>query len=141
MTYRIPPEEVLADAIRVVLSEYPMVTSQRKLAKLVLRKLREEDELYTASEERIRRVAIERGAAKVEIHCRPGEERSRKGRCPVCGSRMKRIRNETIFGGSVTLGYRCDRCPYWTGMRKRIPARYIFYADGYPDGRTSILPT
>jgi len=131
MSYRIPHFEVLAEVIREVLRGRPTVSSQRKLTELVLRKLKEIDADYTASEERIRRVAIDSGVAKIEIHCREGEERSRQSRCPVCCSKMRRIRNETIFGGTVTLGYKCTRCPYWTGLKRRIPVRYVFYGDGY----------
>ncbi len=47
-------------------------------------------------------------------------------KCPVCGARLRKVRNMTVFGGTVTLGYRCDRCRYWTGLRKRVPTRYIF---------------
>jgi len=131
MSYRIPSKEVLADAISAVLQKRPMVGSQRKLTQLVLKKLRSIEKDYTASEERIRRVAIDSGAAKIEIHCRESEEKSRYSRCPVCGSKMRRIRNETIFGGTVTLGYKCTRCPYWTGLQLRVPVRYVFYGDGY----------
>jgi hypothetical protein len=131
MSYRIPPAELLADAIKAVLDRHPMVGSQRRLTILVLRELRKMDPGYTASEERIRKVAIDHGLAKLEIHAREGEEKSRYSRCPVCDSKMRRVRNETIFGGTVTLGYKCTKCPYWTGMRKRIPIRYVFYGDGY----------
>ena len=131
MSYRIPTSEVLAEAIRDVLRRRPTVGSQRRLTELVLRELKGIDEDYTASEERIRKVAIDSGSAKIEIHCREGEERSRYTRCPVCGSKMNRIRNETVFGGTVTLGYKCTKCPYWTGLKRRMPIRYVFYGDGY----------
>lgn len=131
MGYRIPPSDLLADIISALLRRRPTVSSQRKLTELVLRELKSIDPDYTASEERIRRVAIDSGAAKIEIHCREAEERSRYTRCPVCGSKMNRIRNETIFGGTVTLGYKCTKCPYWTGLKRRVPIRYVFYGDGY----------
>jgi len=140
MSYRIPPAELLADTIRAVLDRHPMVGSQRRLTALVLRELRKEDPGYTASEERIRRVTIDHGLAKLEIHAREAEEKSRYSRCPVCGSKMKRVRNETIFGGTVTLGYKCMRCPYWTGLRKRIPIRYVFYGDGYEKAERKARP-
>ncbi len=132
MSYRIPPSDLLVDVIKEVVKKHLTVSSQRKLTELVLRRLKDIDKEYAASEERIRRVAIDSGVAKIEIHCREGEEKSRYSRCPVCGSKMVRIRNETVFGGTVTLGYKCTKCPYWTGLRRRIPIRYVFYGDGYP---------
>ena len=83
MSYRIPSTDLLADTIREVLRRTPMIVSQRKLTKIVLSGLRTIDEDYAVSEERIRKVAIDSGAAKIEIHCREGEERSRYTRCPV----------------------------------------------------------
>lgn len=131
MSYRIPPKEVLAGVITAVMERHQMITSQRKLADLVLKELKKIDPEFTATESRIRKVAVESGAAKLEIHAKESEEKTRYTPCPVCGSKMKRIRNETIFGGTVTLGYRCTRCPYWTGMKRRVPVRYVFYSDGY----------
>jgi Zn finger protein HypA/HybF involved in hydrogenase expression len=131
MGYRIPSSEILAEAIKAVLKRHPMVGSQRKLTSLVLKELKTIDEEFTAGEERIRRVAIDSEVAKIEIHCREGEEKSKYTKCPVCGSKMRRIRNETIFGGTVTLGYKCLKCPYWTGLKRRMPIRYVFYGDGY----------
>ncbi len=26
----------------------------------------------------------------------------------------------------VELGFKCTKCPYWTGPRKRVPVRYTF---------------
>lgn len=130
MSYRIPPKEVLAGAIKAVMEQHQMVNSQRKLTDLVLKELKKIDPEYTATEDRIRRVAIESGAAKLEIHARESDEKTRQTPCPVCGAKMRRIRNETIFGGTVTLGYRCTRCPYWTGMKRRMPVRYIFHSYG-----------
>jgi len=129
MSYRIPSEETLVKAVREVLSARSMITSQRALSSLVNHKLKNIDSAYTATEERIRKLIINKDLGKIEIHAREGEEKSKAGRCPVCSTRMKRIRNQTIFGGTVTLGYKCMKCPYWTGLRKRIPIRYVFYGE------------
>jgi len=133
MSYRIPPADTLAEAISEALKGRPMVVSQQKLTKIVLKKLKDKDPEYTATEERIRKLSIDRDLAKIEIHAREADDRSRYGRCPVCSSKMKRIQNETIFGGTVTLGYKCTKCPYWTGLKRRIPIRYVFYGDDYRD--------
>lgn len=129
MSYRIPSAEILIEAIREVLSSHSMIVSQRTLSGLVNHKLKILDSAYTATEERIRKLIINKDLGKIEIHARESEERSKAGRCPVCSARMKRIRNQTIFGGTVTLGYKCMKCPYWTGLRKRIPVRYVFYGE------------
>jgi len=130
MTYKIPKADVLAIAIKEALREQSTVISQIKLTKLVKAQLKKMDPEFTASEERIRKVALVKKLTKIEIQSREAQEKSSKMPCPVCGSRVKRIQNETIFGGKVTLGYKCKSCGYWTGLRRRVPTRYIFYGDG-----------
>jgi len=130
MTYKIPKADVLAEAIQGALREQSMVISQTLLTKLVVSQLKRMDPQYTASEERIRRIAVVRKLAKLVIETREADERSKKVRCPVCGSKTKKVQNETIYGGTVTLGYKCQSCGYWTGMKRRVPVRYTFYGDG-----------
>jgi DNA-directed RNA polymerase subunit RPC12/RpoP len=129
MAYKVPRADVLAEAIRCVLNEQNTVISQNLLAELVNACLKRDDPDYTASEERIRRVTLIRKLARVQIVTREADERSRHARCPVCGAKTKRIQNETVFGGTVTLGYKCRSCGYWTGLRRRVPTRYIFHSE------------
>ncbi len=129
MAYKVPKADVLAEAIRNVLREQNTVISQNLLTELVNACLKRDEPDYTASEERIRRLTLARKLAKVQIVTREAEERSRHGRCPVCGSKTKRIQNETVYGGTVTLGYKCRACGYWTGLKRRVPTRYIFYGE------------
>ncbi len=140
MTYKVPKANVLAETIKDVLKDQTTVISQNRFAQLVNQYLKRVDAEFTASEERIRRIALLNGLAKVEIETREAEERSKKARCPVCGSKTERIQNETIFGGTVTLGYKCPSCGYWTGLRKRIPTRYIFYTEGMRPPREPLDP-
>lgn len=124
-TYRIPKVDVVRDAISRVLTTRHQVTSQRQLKRLVERDLRG-DEMYRIGPRRLRLAAIDSGFVDLEIHTRETVERRSQVKCPVCGSRLRKTRNMTVFGGTVTLGYRCDRCRYWTGLRKRVPTRYVF---------------
>jgi len=131
MTYKIPKADILALAIKEVLREHKTVISQARLTELVNSKLKKMDPEYAASEERVRRVTLATRLAKVEIQTRELEDKSRNAPCPVCGKkRMRRIQNRTIFDGRVTLGYKCRSCGYRTGLRKRVPVRYIFNAEG-----------
>jgi len=129
MTYKIPKADVLAWAIQETLREQKTVISQNKLTELVNANLRNMDAQYRASQERIRRTTLLNKLAKVDIQTREVEGLSRSATCPVCGRRMRRLQNETIFGGKVSLGYKCRACGYWTGLRRRVPVRYIFNAD------------
>ena len=126
MAYRIPSDTEVIQAIKDVLDRYGAISSQRKLTELVLRSLRRRDSDYTVSEERVRKLAIANGLATLDIRCRETKDKTAAGSCPVCGGRTQRIKNLTVYGGSVTMGYRCKTCGYWTGLKNRVPTLYVF---------------
>ncbi len=126
MAYKIPSDTEVVEAIRDVLSRYGIINSQRKLTEFVLRSLRRHDSDYAISEERVRKLALGNGLASVEIRCRDTREKTSAGACPVCGGRTERIKNLTVYGGSVTMGYKCKTCGYWTGIKNRVPTLYVF---------------
>lgn len=123
--YRIPSRERVRDALRRVLARQKRISSQRQLKELLEREMANEED-YRVSGPRARDVAFESGLVEMEVECRETEERGGLHRCPVCRTRLERVKNRTVFGGTVTLGYDCPRCPYWTGLRRRVPTRYIF---------------
>ena len=124
-SYRIPSDARVRESLARILSTRQVVDSQRKLKRLVEKDLKG-DERYRVGEPRLRLLAIESGLVDLEIRCRDTQEMRSLVRCPVCGERVKKVRNMTVFGGTVTLGYRCGRCKYWTGLRRRVPTRYVF---------------
>jgi len=124
-SYRIPSDARIRESLARILSTRQIVDSQRKLKQLVDKDLRG-DEKYRVGEPRLRLLAIESGLVNLEIRCRDTQEMRSLVRCPVCGERLKKVRNMTVFGGTVTLGYRCGRCKYWTGLKRRVPTRYVF---------------
>lgn len=127
MSYRVPTAEVLAVAIADVLREHGAITSQKLFARFVREKLHCLDKDYSVTEERVRMIAIQSGLVTVEVETRDTGIRVRGGRCPVCDSRMRKVRNSTLYGGSVILGYRCTSCSYKMGTTKRVPVRYTFH--------------
>lgn len=126
MAYRIPSDTEIIQAIKEVLDRYGAISSQRKLTELVLRSLRRHDSDYTVSEERVRKLAIANGLATIDIRCRETKDKTSAGSCPVCDGKTEMIKNLTVYGGSVTMGYRCRTCGYWTGLRNRVPTLYVF---------------
>ena len=122
-----PPVEVLAIAIADALREHGAISSQRLFAHFVREKLRCIDRAYGVTEERVRRTAIQSGLVKVDVETRDTGVRVKGGRCPVCNSRLRRVRNRTLYGGYVILGYRCISCPYKMGTTRRVPVKYTFH--------------
>ncbi|MEF8832150.1 MAG: hypothetical protein V5A66_01370 [Candidatus Thermoplasmatota archaeon] len=127
MSYSIPSDEEVKSALRYVMRRNKGINSLNKLRNLVLSELQNNDPDYTVGFERIRKLAVTASFMKTDIYARKSEKKdSLKGKCPVCGNKLEKRKNETIFGGSVTLGYKCQECPYWTTLERRIPTRYSF---------------
>ena len=123
--YRIPKDDQVLAALRRATAVKPTVDSQRKLKRLVDKELRG-DEMFRVGEERVRHLAIDSKLFELRILTRETDRKKSITNCPVCSSRLRRLRNMTVFGGTVTLGYKCGTCGYWTGLRRRVPVRYVF---------------
>ena len=130
MAYRVPEDAVVVAASQRVLRAAKSVVSQREMGRQVLRELRREDATYTVGAERVRRLVALQPFARIELRARKGSRDKILTRCPVCGTKLERLKNQTLFGGEVTLTLRCPACKYWTGKEKRVPTLYIFHLQG-----------
>lgn len=119
-------DEAIRTAIEDVLRERRIVRSQHKLKELVQARLAQEYPGVKVSEPRVRFLAVNLPTVQLDIHCRFTDTRTAMSRCPVCGSELRQVKNQTVFGGTVTLEHRCRKCPYWTGVKRRTPTYYIF---------------
>ena len=130
MTYHIPSDKDIQKALNVVFKKTHIVNSQKELKKLVEKELRTKDKKFGVSGKRLRHLAINSDLINLDIHSREGDPKKILTKCPVCDSHLKRVKNLTIWGGEVTLEFRCIKCGYWTGKKKRIPKRYTFHLIG-----------
>jgi hypothetical protein len=130
MGWKFAKDEVILEAIKRALGNRKTMCSQRELRDKVLRELKRSEPGLTATGRRIRRLAITSGQAHVEIHWRDTDKRTARSRCPVCGSPLKATKNETVFGGTVTLGFSCPVCPFRTTIKRKEPTRYTFTRKG-----------
>ena len=127
MSYLIPSDDQIKDALRNILKKFRVVQSQNRLKNLVKKELDTKKQKYGITGNRIRNVAINSDFIKLEIHSREGDPKKIMNKCPVCNSVLKRVKNLTIWGGKVTIEFNCPNCGYWTGKKKRIPTRYVFH--------------
>ena len=127
MGYHIPSDEQVLNSLEKVLKKFRTVTSQNKLKKIVTKELTNKKKKFSVSVSRLRNIAINSDFVKLEIHSREGDPKKLMIKCPVCSSTLKRVKNLTIWGGEVTIEFRCKKCGYWTGKKKRIPTRYVFH--------------
>lgn len=127
MNYHIPSDKQIETALKKVLTKFRTVSSQNRLKQLVTGELKTKKKTFGASGSRLRNLAIQSDFVRLEIHSREGDPKKVLTKCPVCGSSLKRVKNLTIWGGEVTIEFRCNLCGYWTGKKKRIPTRYVFH--------------
>jgi len=127
MVYHIPSDEDILGAVKKVFQKYHTVTSQRSLKKFVENELQSKKKQLHVSEPRLRTLVLNSGLVQVEIRTREGDPDKILHKCPVCGGPLQRVKNQTIYGGEVTIEFRCDVCGYWTGKKKKIPTLYVFH--------------
>lgn len=118
-------EEVVAVLVKVMLDE-GTVASQTRLAQLVNKQLARRGMRVTG--ERVRVLAVKSGLVGVTMRARTDGATPEMERCPVCRSRLKRTANRTLTGTTTQTGYKCSKCPWWTGRDLRIPSHYVFQA-------------
>jgi len=127
MVYHIPSDEEILGAVAKVFAKDHKVISQHKLKKLVDKELQKKKPQTHVGEQRLRAIVLKSGFVQVEIHTREGDPKKILHKCPVCGGSLTRVKNQTIYGGEVTLEFRCSLCGYWTGKKKKIPTLYVFH--------------
>lgn len=120
---KIPGEGVVEEAILKVFRENREVDSQKALRALVLERLRKNDEEYTLSEDRVRKLAARLGF-RVLVLKRASRRKAR--RCYVCGGELKVLKARDLYGAEVVVGRKCTLCGFRMDRDNLVPRRYIF---------------
>jgi hypothetical protein len=129
MSYKIPHDEDVVGATQRVILRLGTVNSQVQLKSLVQDELRKIDDSYNVGAVRVRSLALKSRYIRVEIKYRTWPDHRTKLRyCPVCSETVQKIKNKTLTGEIITIGYKCKNCPYHSDFPIKIPARYIFSA-------------
>ncbi|NLI73700.1 MAG: hypothetical protein GX369_02865 [Euryarchaeota archaeon] len=131
MAYRVPTDEILVASIAAAIRDMEMIGSQRQFTDLVRDELHHIDPKYGITEERVRRVAINAGLVRVDVKTRDTGEILDITMCPVCSSRLKQIRGETIYRKVATIAKECPICSFSMRATRLVPVRYTFY-NAYP---------
>src|SRR5688572_154044 len=107
MASRIADDAAIIEAARRVLVSAKSVVSQREMRRQVVRELQANDSTASAGEGRIRRILSTQPFVRLELRARRGPKEKILTKCPVCETRLTREKNQTLFGGEVTLTLRC----------------------------------
>ncbi len=134
MTLKIPSDDRIEREVLALVREFGCVDNLTLLRSLLLQRLKEEDPEFRVSHTRLRKLVP--GMEKVEfiVHAAESEDMTRRyggekaldhlKKCPVCGTRLNPLKNETLYGWVVVLEKKCPLCGYWTGRNLRRPNRY-----------------
>ncbi len=129
--YRLPPGDLVRSVARRQLGRMGQAArSQAGLRRAVLPSLASKDPLFVLGGWRLRKILLDSPGIRVDVRYAERPTRRPLQRCPVCRSPVRPIRNRTLEGDRVTLGYRCTHCAYWTHLRRRVPVRYRFVRVG-----------
>lgn len=134
MDYAVAGDGQILQAALEALKVRRTVRSESALLRSVRGTLRKADPKLTVGRRRLRLVCLRSGKVEVTAFTRFSDERRAITRCPVCRGAIEPIKNKTVYDGSVTLGYRCQVCGYWTGIKRRIPTLYVYAKRGASGG-------
>ncbi len=127
MGYEIPKVDEVKEILLKIMKKRGVIESQAELHREVMKHLKRRNKDYKLSEKRMRIITLATGKVKIEIRYKLTDKIIESmDKCPVCGEEMVRIENSTLDGENVIIGFKCTKCPYWTGRNLRVPIRYIF---------------
>ena len=141
-SYRRPgADAVRSAAARAIGGAGRAYPSQAAFQRALLPVLRRDDPLFRLGPRRMRALLTQSAVVTLRVRYTERTDRRPLAHCPVCGSELRPIRNRTLLGDEVTLGYRCVLCPYWTHLKRRVPVRYVFVPAGSGPGGDRPEPT
>lgn len=113
-------------ALQVLRVHRGVVETQHELWLRVSEELRKEEPPRRIGPVRMR--ALLATSPKVHLEVRYARKRDDRPltHCPVCFHEIKPRQNQTLWGDQVVVGYRCTACPFWTPLKRRVPAQYTF---------------
>jgi tRNA(Ile2) C34 agmatinyltransferase TiaS len=127
---KIPPKEIVANAIKKVLSSRKIVESQEELALLVENELKKINKDYVVRPTRVKRIALEIHEIEVKAKTRKSIGLQKIDKCPICGSEVKEMKVKNLLGKEIVVGYRCSKCGYESDLEAFLPMKYIFVWKG-----------
>ena len=131
MKDRVPTDGQISEAVSAALRRHRRIESQKELRTLTVAELGRLGYGTQATAVRIRKVAINSGAAEVEIEYRASQS-GLPDVCPVCGSAMDSVKGVGLDGGVREIRRGCSSCPFTVSGKPKGPAKYIFTAPRRP---------
>jgi len=122
--YKLPKEEEIRRAIFNAIKKEKGFNSLKDFRNKILNELKKIDENYKISTGRARNMIARSGFVKISTKNKKSDKKILK--CPVCGGALEKIKNLSLLGEKIVVGYRCKICRYKAG-KGEMPYRYEFH--------------
>jgi len=122
--YELPTDEEVRNAIYFALRKNKSFPSLVKLREAVIKELKRMNNNYTISLRRTRIIAARSGCVKINAKMKASNKKLKA--CPICGGKLEPIKNYSLLGEEVIIGYRCRLCSYRASIKNELPTRYTF---------------
>ncbi len=122
--YKLPKEEEIRKAIYKAMKKRGSFTSLTSLREEILKELKKMNKNYTISLKRARILTARSGFVKIIVKKKQADKKMEM--CPVCGAKLSKIKNISLLGEKVVIGYKCKLCNY-RGKINEMPTRYTFH--------------
>ncbi len=122
--YKLPKEEEIRRAIFNAIKKEKSFNSLKYFRGKILNELKKIDEKYTISMGRARNIIARCGFVGVSTKNKKSDKKVFK--CPVCGGSLEKIKNLSLLGEKIVIGYRCKICGY-KAKKGEMPYRYEFH--------------
>ena len=116
-------QQEIVEALSSISKEHKVISSQRRLKELLSKLLRGK----SVGERRLRKIAIDSGIVNLKIFTRESKDIFNLDRCPVCDNRIEAIGRKDIWGEVTKTEFICRKCGYRSGIKRRVPTKYVFY--------------
>ncbi|MEM1513442.1 MAG: hypothetical protein QXW78_00160 [Candidatus Thermoplasmatota archaeon] len=122
--YKLPKEEEIRRAIFNAIKKERSFNSLKDFRDKILNELKKIDENYTISLGRARSLIARSGFVKISIKNKKTDKKILK--CPVCSGNLEKLKNLSLLGEKIVVGYRCKICGY-KAKKGEMPYRYEFH--------------
>jgi hypothetical protein len=126
MKRRIPSNEKVIEQIKNIVKSRIAIESQEMLSQLVLKRLKKEDKLFSASPQRVKRLALTIPSVHVKVKTKKMPKIDKIDKCPVCESKILPLEGTNLSNKKMLIGFKCVNCSYSSDLEHFMPMKYSF---------------
>jgi len=123
---KIAPTENVKEVIKNILRTHLKLESQEELCQHAMKFLKKENENYSLSPTRAKRIALQIPEIEVKAKTKKNIRLQSIDSCPICESAIKAITVKNLLNKEIAIGYSCTNCGYESDLEAFMPMKYSF---------------